>query len=234
MTTERMRRLAAVLLGNTHDAEDVTQDVWCHALQGAETPRASDAWFCGVARNVARHHRRARRRQRRRERVAAKSEVRQPAQLALDHLDAARRLIEAVRSLPQPFRSSVVLQYLVGMTPADAAGAMGVNRATHRTRVHRGLELIRAELDRRDQQEHLRWHVVLAPLVSGGFPMAVGGVVVTKTPLAIGFALILLWAGAASLWMRSGSDSRPGPRAPQGTLSRSSDGGAHLQGRENE
>lgn len=206
--TARMRHLARALLGCPHDAEDVAQDAWCQALGTAETVRDPDAWLRGVARNVARHHRRADRRRRRREGMAARDESESASSLAYEHLEALRRVVAAVYSLRQPYRSALVLQYVVGLSAAEAANVLGVNRATLRSQVHRGLELLRTELGDARPDGRKGWQVLAAPLAAVPIKSTLGGAAMLKSVSAAGVALLLVLGAAASLWFALGGTAR--------------------------
>ncbi len=236
VATGRMRRLALALVGNAHDAEDVAQEAWSRALQGGATPDDGDAWLNGVARNVAREHRRAGKRRRRRESASAKPESQSPDQLAVDHIEAIHSLVQVVRSLPQPYRSALIMQYVVGMAPAEAAEALGVNRATLRSRVHRGMEMVRAELERRSSNDRKPWQMVIAPLVADAARVTLGGLLVSKAASIAGAALLLLLllVGVGLLWVLS-ADTEEG-ESPQATTvvapkTASAPSGAVLRGR---
>jgi RNA polymerase sigma factor (sigma-70 family) len=202
--TERMRRLARALVGNAHDAEDVAQEAWCQVLRSSSAAEDADAWLNGVARNVARHHGRAGKRRKHREAASAKPESQSPDQLALDHIEAVHALVKVVRSLPQPYRSALVFQYVVGMAPAEAAAALGVNRATLRSRVHRGLAMVRAELERRSSDDRNSWRLTITPLLASGGKTMLGGLLMSKATSLAGVALLVLFcAGGAALWVHS-------------------------------
>jgi RNA polymerase sigma-70 factor (ECF subfamily) len=58
-------------------------------------------------------------------------------------------LMEALGRLDQPFRTVVVLRYLLEYTPAEISELLSVPPVTIRTRLHRGLERLRADLTTR-------------------------------------------------------------------------------------
>ena len=223
-----MRRLARAVLGNEHDADDAAQDAWCRVLEAPRTTERGEAWLAGVARNVARERRRTQRRRRKREERASRSETRSADQIALDQMDALHSLIQVVRSIEQPYRSALVLQYVVGLEPAQAAEALGVNRATHRSRVHRGLALMRAELHREDRTGRQRWQASIAPLITGAVPQLAGGFAVMKSTTAVGGALVLLLVGGLAYVELSSPD--PEQAAPRDSLEQLSATAPDLEG----
>ncbi len=196
VATLRMKCLARAVLGNEHDSDDAAQDAWCRVLNAPQTIKRSDAWLAGVARNVARERRRSQQRRKKREEHCALPEGKSADQIALDQMDALESLIQVVRSIDQPYRSALVLQFVVGLEPAQAAEALGVNRATHRSHVHRGLALVRAELHRKHQADRKPWQASIAPLLTGALPKLAGGIAVTKSTAALGGALLLLLIGS--------------------------------------
>ena len=198
VATRRMKRLARAVLGNEHDADDAAQDAWCRVLDSPGATKRGEAWLAGVARNVAREKRRALRRRRKREERSARPETKSADQSALDQIDALQSLVQVVRSIEQPYRSALVLQYVIGLDPAQAAEALGVNRATHRSRVHRGLALMRAQLDGEDRASRRTWQALITPLLTEALPAFAGGSVVSKSTTALGGALLLLLIGGVA------------------------------------
>ncbi len=191
VATERMKRLAHAVLGNEHDAEDAAQDAWQRALNLGRGVGDSEAWLAGVARNVARERRRASARRRSREGTAAKPETRPPDQVALDQIDSLQSLVAAVRALDEPYRSALVLRYVLGLSPADAAEALDINRSTLRSHVHRGLAHVRVSLDRRNRDGR-PWQASIAPLLAGNTAAALtGGLVMSKSTSVLGAAVLL-------------------------------------------
>ncbi len=161
-----LRRLAASLVGDTAQAEDLVQDAWVAALRrppgAAGTPRP---WLRRVVRNLARNAGRDRARREARE-AAAHEERADPDPAALvQEAEAQRLLAEAVTHLAEPLRAVIVLRYFQGLESSAAARRLGVPASTVRTRLQKALEELRTELDRRFEGGRRSWGVLLAPLV---------------------------------------------------------------------
>jgi RNA polymerase sigma factor (sigma-70 family) len=141
-----LRGLARVLVGDQH-ADDLVQDATVQALQQLEPPRSLPAWLAGVLRRLAGKQRRAERRRRAREERAARPEAEPPADREPELADSLRRLTDAVLALPQPYREVVLLRWLRELPPPAIAARLGAPLATVKSRLQRGLALLRARLD---------------------------------------------------------------------------------------
>ena len=143
-----LRALARGVLGDPHGAEDAVQETWLAVLRHPPRGERSGPWLRRVAGNAARRLRRSERARRRREERVARPEAAVPSPEELLLGESARRtLIEAVLALEEPYRSSVALRYLDGLPPRAVAGRLGVPVETVRTRIQRGLALLRERLE---------------------------------------------------------------------------------------
>ena len=230
-STARMQRLARAVLGHDQDAEDAAQDAWCRTLGStSNVPRHVPAWLAGVARNVARERRRASRRRRKREEAVARPDECAPAQDAVDRLDAMSVLLRVVRALPAPYRAALTLRYVVGLSPADAADALGLKSSTLRSHVHRGLALVRDELDRRRRGDHQSWKAVIAPLLSSPLPAVAGVTIVNKSMWILGVALLALLVAAGAHFTMNGTGAPHEMPQPEGLTSRAPSQAPSLEG----
>ncbi|MEQ8764281.1 MAG: RNA polymerase sigma factor [Planctomycetota bacterium] len=159
-----LRRLAQGLLRDEASVDDVLQQTW---LASREAPprddRAHRSWLRTVVRRLAaRQHRDAMRRRQREEKFAPSEAMPDTASL-VQRAEMQRRINEAVLELGEPYRSTVLLRYFEDLTSEEIARRDGIPAATVRTRLHRGLEMLRARLDasygKRDQ-----WALLLLPL----------------------------------------------------------------------
>jgi RNA polymerase sigma-70 factor (sigma-E family) len=140
-------RLAFVLTGNRADAEDVVQDALSRALprwgriSSVEDP---DAY---VRRMVVNAHISWWRRFRRRESPVADpvpAPVGSPASAGL--VADRERVWRACLALPEAQRTAVVLRFYEDLDYAEIAALTGVREGTVRSRVSRGLAVLREEL----------------------------------------------------------------------------------------
>ncbi|HEV3294971.1 MAG TPA: RNA polymerase sigma factor SigE [Streptosporangiaceae bacterium] len=165
----RVYRLAYRLTGNTHDAEDLTQEVFVRVFRSLPgyTPGTFEGWLHRITTNLFLDM--ARRRQRIRfeglgEAAAGllRDDEPTPAQ-AFDarHLDSDVQA--ALEALAPEYRAAVVLCDIEGLSYEEIAATLGVKLGTVRSRIHRG----RAQL--RDALGHRRpRHPASAPASLGG------------------------------------------------------------------
>jgi RNA polymerase sigma-70 factor (ECF subfamily) len=134
-------------------AEDVLSEVWLSAYAGRATfdPERGPArgWLFGIARN------------------AVVTQLRRPTSLPLgygrrdeqfwdavdERIDAQRlapALFAAVKALPDGERELLLLVALDGLTPTEAATALGIPAGTARSQLHRVRGRIREQLDAGD------------------------------------------------------------------------------------
>jgi RNA polymerase sigma-70 factor (ECF subfamily) len=200
------RRLARALVGDDARADDVVQQAWVAALE--HPPRAGRgirAWLATVVRNAAAKLRREESRRRAREQSAAARE-RQPAAVDVAAKIAAQReLLDAVARLDEPYRTVLHQRYFEERTPMEIARALGAPVRTIETRLRRGLEQLRADLDRRFAGGRKAWAGLLLPAsVNFGAPaaagLATGGIVMSiQTKVALGVAGVAIAAAGWSV-----------------------------------
>jgi RNA polymerase sigma-70 factor (ECF subfamily) len=200
-----LKALARGLLGDEHRAEDVVQDSFAAALAVGER-REWRAWLGAVARNLASKVRRGEARREARERRAARPEALPSAADLAAQLEIHRRLVAAVSTLDEPYRSAILLRYFHALDTAEIARREGVPPGTVRARLSRALGILRARLDR----ERAGWAVVLLPFLD---PRTIGVAVMTagkKTVVLVALALAL---GSAMLVWRTAGGRHTAPRA---------------------
>jgi RNA polymerase sigma-70 factor (sigma-E family) len=141
--TTSLLRVAYLLTGDRHAAEDLLQDV-CERMY-VHWPRIHGAPEAYARRAlVNRSTNRWRLRGRRPETTLAHHDVAQP-----DHsTDVAVRdtVVRALRELPPRQRAAVVLRYLEDLPIAQVAEALGCSEGTVKSNVSRGLDKLRATL----------------------------------------------------------------------------------------
>ncbi|MCC7171958.1 MAG: sigma-70 family RNA polymerase sigma factor [Planctomycetes bacterium] len=207
-----LRRMARQLVRDPSLADDLVQETWVAALrQGREAGRG---WLATVLRNAAAQWRRSDSARERRELAVAPAEGSgDPAASIVDRLATQRSVLDAVLTLPEAARTVVLLRFYEDLPPREIARRLGEPLASVKSRLHRALERLRAELDARHGGSRSSWLVALAPFakpaqagwfVAGGTAMAVA----TKWA-ACGAVVSVLAAGG--WWIaaddRSNSDS---------------------------
>lgn len=141
-----LRMVHGVLLARVPrtEVDDLAQDVfvaaWCK-LQSLREPSAFPGWLASIARNRATDYLR----QRPVEPMELPEHLAAPA---ADHL-AARAALDAIRSLPDAYRETLVLRLVEGMTGPEIAVRTGLTEGSVRVNLHRGMKLLRARLEGR-------------------------------------------------------------------------------------
>lgn len=130
-----------VLLKVPHaEAQDVVQEVFLTAYQNIHTLRNHDAfagWLVKIARN---HSTQFHRRKRPAEELP--EELRGPRNSSAEAIE----ILEAIRSLPQAYRETLVLRLVEGMTGNEIADRTGLSTDSVRVNLHRGMDLLRQKL----------------------------------------------------------------------------------------
>ncbi|HTF86994.1 MAG TPA: sigma-70 family RNA polymerase sigma factor [Planctomycetota bacterium] len=177
-----MRALAGSLVADAASADDVVQESLVAALHRPPAPgRPLEAWLSRVVRNVASNFRRRESAQaQRRVHAGDKDGLTDPAEI-IERLDTQRMIVELVRELHEPSRSTIVLRYFEGLSSEEIGRRMGVSDATVRWRLQKALDQLRSRLQRNFGSREA-WCAVLAPLAN--FPIT--GTVAASSGAAAG------------------------------------------------
>jgi RNA polymerase sigma-70 factor, ECF subfamily len=137
------RMIHGVLLAHVpySDVDDLVQDVFLAAfrkLSSLREPAAFAGWLLIIARNRANDfHRRSR----------------APDELLKDIPDSrgkgdreAHAALEAIRSLPETYRETLILRLVEGMTGQEIAARTGLSPGSVRVNLHRGMKQLREKL----------------------------------------------------------------------------------------
>jgi len=143
--------LARWLVGNPHDAEDVVQESFTRAFEGAGGFRGGDprTWLLAIVRNTAINFLQ---RKKPKAEVAWNERMAEPADGAPDPekamlRDSQRaRVRAAVQRLPGEFREALVLRELEGMAYKEIAAVLDVPLGTVMSRLSRARHLLMEEL----------------------------------------------------------------------------------------
>src|SRR5690242_21544325 len=150
-------RTAYVLTGSAADAEEAAQDGFVKAYRALGRFRRGAPlrpWLLRIVANEARNRRRsAVRRDRLTLRAAA--EVRPgdavpSPEAALLAGEQRERLLAAVEALPEEHRDAIACRYLLGLTEAETAAALGLRAGTVKSRLSRALARLRESLGEED------------------------------------------------------------------------------------
>lgn len=194
-----IRALARRLTKDPHAAEDLVQETWIAAL---EHPKRSSndaplrSWLATVLRNVARQGRRGSARRDAREALAARGEAEPSAHEVVAGLALQQELARAVQALDEPYRSTLYQRFYEGLPPREIAKRAGLPVKTVKTRLERGLAVLRARLDR-EHGDRGAWLSMLVPWLGRDHAAiaVLGGVLVQlKLALAAGAAVACVLA----------------------------------------
>ena len=143
----RSYRLAGLILGNEHDAEDATQDALLRAWNAYSSLRSAEdfqAWFDRILVNVCRD--RLRRRKVIRFLPMGDEDHQRPGADPFQQLIASDELLRAMDAMDADLRTCVVLRYWADLTVDEIARRTGWRAGTVKSRLHRALQLMRARI----------------------------------------------------------------------------------------
>lgn len=218
---EFVASLSARLVRPGADAEDLQQETLLSALQHPPADAgALRAWLGKVARNHALQNQRARMRRAAREQWASSEEALPSTDEIVARENARRGVVDALTKLDEPYRSTLLLRFYEDLPPREVARRTGVPVETARTRIKRGLALLREDLDRRSSGDRSAWVSALLPLAApklaleqaGGGMGGVLGVVLLVLGAIVGTLAVAVWDRAPG-----GSAPTPVPALAQST-----------------
>jgi len=144
-------RVATVVLGSAHGADDVVQDASVRAwrsMSGVDAERGFRSWYLHVVANTARNDRRSRGR---RAALALRLEA-QPGRDAADPEEHAvtdadrRRVIDAMNRLDRDDRLVIALRHFEQLSENEMADVLGCPNGTVKSRLSRAMSRLRAQL----------------------------------------------------------------------------------------
>lgn len=142
-----VKRFVQSIVHDSHEAEDITQDVFAKLMRAIKRYEERDvpfaAWIIRVARNAALDNLRARRQ-------IPVEEVRTTDE-GLDQSDHERvqSLKEALASLPEAQRQVLILRHIAGLSPNEIAERLGKTESSIQGLHHRGRAAIKVALGER-------------------------------------------------------------------------------------
>ena len=126
-----------------HEAEDLVQDVFLTAMSHLSQLRdgaSFQAWICTIARNRAHDFHRAQ---------PVVDEIRE------DHLQSrpappeAMDALDAIKSLPEAYRETLLMRLVEGMTGPEIAARTGLTHESVRVNLCRGMKMLREQIEGR-------------------------------------------------------------------------------------
>ncbi|HYE71959.1 MAG TPA: sigma-70 family RNA polymerase sigma factor [Blastocatellia bacterium] len=127
------------------EVDDLVQDVFLFAWRKMDTLREAGAfggWLAMIARNRAFDFHR-----RKNETDELTDSVAENAMTAPQARTEAIAALNAIRSLPEAYRETLILRLVEGMTGPEIAARTGLTAASVRVNLHRGMKLLREKLD---------------------------------------------------------------------------------------
>jgi len=189
-----VRALARRLASDPGTADDLAQDTWLAALRRPPDTRANlRAWLARVVAHRAASLGRSEARRTRRERAHAASEALPATDELLGALDQQAHVAAAVRALEEPYRTTLLLHFYRGLTPSEIARREELPPGTVRSRLKRGLDLLRARFDAEHDGDRRAWSVALLAW-AGPYEVALGGLGLTVV------AALLLGVAGSGTW----------------------------------
>jgi RNA polymerase sigma-70 factor (ECF subfamily) len=150
---EAVFRLAYLLLGDAHDAEDIAQETFIRTfrhLDRFDAHRPLRPWLLHIAANLARNRRRSIGRY-----LAALGRMLQANPEGVTTAEAetiqqweAQTLWQAVRQLSPTDQEVIYLRYFLDLSVAETAQTLAVAPGTVKSRLHRALAHLRAVMTR--------------------------------------------------------------------------------------
>lgn len=182
-----VRRLSRHLVADETEAAEVEQETWRRALEAP--PRHSSnlkAWLASVVRTAAAQ--RQRRPYRRHERASgSQSDVpgevaanNQPDEL-LEERETFSILQNSVAELEDPYGEVVFLRYVKELPPRQIAKRLGIPVGTVKTRLHRGLQLLRHRVRQRLGTHWRARCMVFVPSLPAAVAGSISTIAMTKT-----------------------------------------------------
>jgi RNA polymerase sigma factor (sigma-70 family) len=221
--------LARALVHDRATADDAVQDTWLAVLRAG--PRAMldpRPWLATILRRRVQRLARGERRRQRRDAEHAADAFAGAAPSAADltaRVALHRELTDAVLALDEPYRGTIVLRFFEHLTAAQIAARTRCHEATVRSRLQRGLRLLRERLDRAPGGR-ARWLPAVAALAARALPHELPGAALAAAGLGanlgVGILMKKTLLGAAALaaavllclpWFRA--DGASTPSSPQ-------------------
>jgi RNA polymerase sigma factor (sigma-70 family) len=219
-----VRQLARALLHDDATADDIAQDAFVIAANKAPTDRPLRPWLNRVVLNLVRMRARSTKRSDARESVIAEAAA--PAgtpEELVARVEIQRVVAGEVLELREPYRTTVLLHYVEGLTSAEIATKLDVPDGTVRRRLKVALDELRRRLEAREDAPRGGWLAALVPFAalprrSDAAPSPAAATT-SSAALVIATALVGLVALALVIWTRRDTPAAPRTAAPAARIS---------------
>src|SRR4029079_7729869 len=175
-----VRRLARALVKDPTVPDDVAQDAWLLATQHPPSDtRPLRPWLRRVVLNVVRMRHRAASRREAREAAVVPGNAPTPADL-VERVELQRAVADEVLALAEPYRSTVLLHFVEGLSSAQIARRLAIPDSTVRRRLKGAIDQLRELLQARSDGPKSGWLAALIPFaqrfdLSPTAPSTLGG-----------------------------------------------------------
>ncbi|MBK7878646.1 MAG: sigma-70 family RNA polymerase sigma factor [Planctomycetes bacterium] len=213
--TAALRRIARGILFEPSLADDAVQEAWLAALRADVRGPTAGGWLTNAVRNIALGMRRGEARREKRDRAAARTEALPPANDTVERIELLRSILDALQALDEPYKTALQLRLVDDLDAHAIAERLDIPLETARTRVKRGLALLRARLDAQNAHRRNEFLALLAPLAGLGHvgwtvgtlggAKTIGGVLVGTKAKLVAVACVVLALGA--WWIRPWEDA---------------------------
>jgi len=216
-----VRKLALQLARDDDAADDLAAQTMAVALaQRPATGPSLRAWLRRVMERLLWRERRDSERRARRERSAVESsgalDAAAPATIELvARIELERQIAAAFAALAAPYKETLFQRYFDDLSPSAIAAREGLSVETVKTRLKRGLALLRDELDAGHAGLREGWRMRALQIAGAGVP-----IVATKGKVAAMAAATLLLAAATVTLIQPWSRGGDGERADDGAAAR--------------
>jgi RNA polymerase sigma-70 factor (sigma-E family) len=143
-------KLASLLVDDVGECEELVQDAFVRVFRGGAALREPDrapAYLRSAVLNGARSH--LRRREVRRRHLVAVPDPAPSAEARAVASDEARRVLAALRSLPDRQREVLTLRFYLDLSEAEIAETLGISTGSVKTHAHRGMAALASRLEDR-------------------------------------------------------------------------------------
>lgn len=197
-----LRHLAARLRVRPQDVDDVLQQTWLSTLRERDGFGKPRSWLASVLRHRWLDMLRSEEAQRHHEGRASEQAVAPSEVLSEDEERLREVLARALTELREPYRTTILLHYYEGLTTPAVARRTGVSEETARTRVRRGLALLRERLIGSDGRRGARRSLFFLPFLrrrerSTGSPARLHPAWIATGATGVLVSAALLWSIAA-------------------------------------
>lgn len=212
-----LRDLAGRLVRDADLAADLAQATWASVFATSPRFAGGRGYLRRALEHVIANFRRGEGRRLRRERDGLERAPEADTSELVARVETQRALSEAVLALHEPYRSTILRRYVEGLAPKEIARRSDVPLDTVKTRLKRGLELLRAAWSAHDSGDPVRRERLRRGLcVLGGLSPArailwQGAAMATQSKLLVAAAIVVV----AASWMAiSSRDDDAQPDAP--------------------